>query len=196
MSQLSKNKKEQAIYNAAKELFWQLGFKKVVVEDICQKARVSRMTFYKYFKNKSDLALIILKDLFDEVLKKYDNLMACQKSFPEKLTKLFELKLEASKEISIRVIQELYNSDIPEIKDFLNDMLQQNNKRIINFIELGKKEGAINADLSTEFILYQIDNIYNQMHDEKLYKMFSSTKKLTESILDVFFFGIIKSKSA
>ena len=42
------------ILEAAKELFFKHGFKRISIEDICNKADVSRRTFYVYYENKAD----------------------------------------------------------------------------------------------------------------------------------------------
>jgi len=194
MSEIKRNKKFNDIYAAAKKLFWQYGIKKVTVEDICNEAKVSRMTFYKYFSNKIELVLVILGDLFDDATKKYDELFSNNDSFSEKLKKMLDLKIQLSNEFSMQVVQELYNSDIEEIKTFFEESMTASLAKTREFIELGKKEGAIKKDLPTEFIIYQIDMIYKQMQDESLYKMFKDTTELTQSILDIFFYGIINDK--
>ena len=52
--------KVSQIMLAAKDLFWKFGIRKVSIEEICSKANVSKVTFYKYFENKIDLAIFIL----------------------------------------------------------------------------------------------------------------------------------------
>ena len=47
-----KNIKYNQILTKGKELFWKYGIKRVAIEEICKQAHVSKMTFYKYFKNK------------------------------------------------------------------------------------------------------------------------------------------------
>ena len=54
-------KKEQDILIAGKKLFFKYGLKKVTIEEICAEANVSKMTFYKYFPNKTAL----VKKVFD-----------------------------------------------------------------------------------------------------------------------------------
>ena len=56
------NKKYKQIIATSKELFWKFGIKRVTVEEICSQAHVSKMTFYKFFPNKIELAKIILKN--------------------------------------------------------------------------------------------------------------------------------------
>ena len=48
--------KLQAILDAAKSLFWKHGIRRVTIEEICEVAGVSKMTYYKYFSNKTAIA--------------------------------------------------------------------------------------------------------------------------------------------
>lgn len=195
MSEIKRNKKFNDIYSAARKLFWKYGIKRVTVEDICIKANVSRMTFYKYFPNKTELFLTIMKDLFKKITEKFDELISKNEPFTQKLKALIQMKYEMANEFSLEMVQEIYNSDIKEINEFFQQMISANLQRTVEFIEMGKKEGAIKKELPTEFIMYQLDFIYKQMQDENLYKMFKDTKELTQSILDIFFYGIINDKN-
>jgi len=60
------NIKYQAIFKTGKVLFWKHGIKRVTIEEICTEADVSKMTFYKFFPNKIELA----KKLIQQILGK------------------------------------------------------------------------------------------------------------------------------
>ena len=49
-------KSSDALFEAAHELFYRYGIKKATVEDICSRANVSKMTFYRNFKDKNEMA--------------------------------------------------------------------------------------------------------------------------------------------
>ena len=66
------DQKLRDILLAAKELFWKFGFKRVSVEEVCKEAQVSKMTFYKHFKNKIELVKSLYKLVSDEAMKKYN----------------------------------------------------------------------------------------------------------------------------
>ena len=44
-----KSAKSKLIVETATDLFMRYGVKRVTVEEICQTAKISKMTFYKYF---------------------------------------------------------------------------------------------------------------------------------------------------
>ena len=84
--------KFKQIVNTAKELFYKFGIKRVSVEEICQTAQVSKMTFYKYFPNKIELSKHIFTELIEENEAKYDEIMASDLSFAEKT----DIKIDVS----------------------------------------------------------------------------------------------------
>ena len=68
MKNKNQNKSYQAILKAAKTLFWKYGVKRVSVEEVSKEAGVSKMTFYRHFKNKDEVALKIMLQIFEKGL--------------------------------------------------------------------------------------------------------------------------------
>ena len=79
------NKKYRDIMETATRLFWKHGLRRVTIEEICQEAKVSKMTFYKYFPSKTELAKEIMQKMFDENMKVFDELMLSDIPFEEKM---------------------------------------------------------------------------------------------------------------
>ena len=48
--------KHKKLIQTGKALFFKYGIKKVSVAEICKEAGVSKMTFYKHYANKGELA--------------------------------------------------------------------------------------------------------------------------------------------
>jgi AcrR family transcriptional regulator len=63
------------IIEAAQDLFWHYGIKKVTVEEISDQAGVSKMTFYRKFENKFELAKVVLEKVMTDGLEDYRNFM-------------------------------------------------------------------------------------------------------------------------
>lgn len=68
LSKKSKVNKEQAILDAASELFLQRGFKSVSIGEIMQEAACSRETIYRYFSGKEDIFANIISRQMDACL--------------------------------------------------------------------------------------------------------------------------------
>lgn len=96
-------KKQNDIFEAGKRLFYKYGIKKVTIEEICEEANASKMTFYKYFPNKVELAKTVIDDYYSSALERYENMMQSDIPVEEKVRKTFELKLEKRGEVGHRV---------------------------------------------------------------------------------------------
>ena len=68
-------KSKKLILKAAKKLFFESGLNKVTIEEICAESSVSKMTFYRNFKNKEEIARSILESVFEESNTQYKSIM-------------------------------------------------------------------------------------------------------------------------
>ena len=80
---LKRTKSVNAILKNGKDLFWKYGIRKVTVEDICKEAGVSKMTFYRSFENKYEVAKIILIELANDSYVIFSELFSREDPFPE-----------------------------------------------------------------------------------------------------------------
>ena len=87
------DQKLREILIAAKELFWKHGFKRITIEEICSAANVSKMTFYKHFKNKMELVKYLLNHIYEKGMKQYRDIMNSDIHFSEKVKKKLDLKM-------------------------------------------------------------------------------------------------------
>ncbi len=60
--------KHMAIMAAAKELFLKHGYAAISVDEIAQKASVSKRTIYDHFGNKQDLFTVVLQEHWSSIL--------------------------------------------------------------------------------------------------------------------------------
>ena len=183
--------KKSQILTAAQKLFWKYGIRKVTTEELCQEAGVSKMTFYKYFRNKIDLAVVIFESFANDMYARYDEMMSQDVPFSDKLEQLILLKLKAAEEMSLEFVRDVYSSDIQEIQEMMDQMLQRSLNMTEAFLEQGKKAGCIRRDLSNQFILFQLNQVVEMMRNDKLLTMFDDSRTLTRSLLDFFFYGIM-----
>lgn len=69
----------------SEKLFFKFGYRRVTIKDICEGASLSKMTFYRYYKNKEDVAKIVLKNIIDESNKKFESIMESDNPFINKI---------------------------------------------------------------------------------------------------------------
>jgi len=186
------SKSQIILLKTAKNLFWKHGIRRVTVEEICKEAGVSKMTFYRNFKNKDELVEVMIAQLQGEGLEAYYKIMNENLPFDEKIKQLIQFKYERSKGISKEFLKDIYQSDNPEMLKLLENAQQKAQKTIIKDFKKAQKEGTIRADLKMEFIIYMLNDINNKIMDPQLHKIYPSEEKLIMELTRFFFYGILK----
>ncbi|CDB31489.1 transcriptional regulator TetR family [Clostridium sp. CAG:575] len=152
-------KKEQII-QSARELFHQFGFKKVSMDEIAQKAGVTKKTIYMYFDSKEDL----LKYFIQEEIQNMEKIV---KTVEEKNLDFFETVNQAIYGLlEYRKHQDFLNVIAKEAEWLKNPVIVDNLKlideKIQNYIrkklEKAKENGYIDyPDLNiTTFLVYKM----------------------------------------
>lgn len=170
------------------------GIKRVTVEEICETAGVSKMTFYKHFKNKLDLALYILNKIFEEGIDRYKAIMDQNVPYSEKAREIIQLKLESTEDISKEMLKDFYDRSIPEVAELIQRITQQNIKLLYDDMIAAQKKGDIRKDINPQFIIYMIGQMQKMSTDENLLGMYESTQALASEFIKFFFYGILPRK--
>jgi AcrR family transcriptional regulator len=179
------SKKQQQIVDTARELFFRYGVKRVTVEEICQKAQVSKMTFYKYFANKTELAKHIILEMFREGWQKLDEVEALPIPFPEKLQKILDYKLDVTAQVSSDFIEEYLTMP------FFEHERQKWLARVMQFLTDAQQRGDIRCEIRPEFILVMADKIKEVNEDTRLKSLYPSSIELTRELWNFFYYGIV-----
>ncbi|NJN28170.1 MAG: TetR/AcrR family transcriptional regulator [Cyclobacteriaceae bacterium] len=188
------NKSHQAILLAAKNLFWKYGIKRVTVEEICKEAAVSKMTFYRLFANKTEVANAVLDLVITNNMEKYRNIMQQEIPFPQKIHQVVQLKYEGTLEMSDEFFSEVYQSDDLKLKDTLLAFQRKGLEAFLADCKKAQQEGWIKNDLKPEFILYILNKINEMLLDEKLLSMYRNTQEAIMALTNFFFYGITLPK--
>lgn len=183
-------KSQKAILESSKALFWKYGLKKVTVEEICEQAGVSKMTFYRRFVNKEHAAEEILEAILEDNLRRYSAIMDEKKPFPEKINEVLRLKHQESRNMSKEFINEILTEDGSALSELVQKHTLKSYKVMIADFEKAKKEGWVRKDLKPEFIMDMLGVIRNKMQDENFLKMFKSMDEAIMELSNFFFYGI------
>lgn len=192
---MAKSKKYQQIKETARNLFMRYGINRISVGEICQTAGVSKMTFYKYFENKIDLATFILEEIIHEGEERYRKIMSQEIPYSEKAEEIIRMKLEQSKDVSQEMLGDLMQSSIPEVAEFLQKKKEENLKLILDDLVSAQKKGEIRKDINLDFILYLLNRMQEMVVDERLLNLYKSTQALTVELTNFFFYGILTKKA-
>jgi AcrR family transcriptional regulator len=188
----SLNQKRKNILAEAKSLFWKYGFKRITVEEICAAAKVSKVTFYKFFANKMELIKTILEILTLESTNNYRAIMDSDIPFTEKITKQIEMKMEGTSDMSQEFVNDLMLHAEPEIMEFYSRITQETLKMVFNDYVEAQKKGEIRADIKPDFIIYYLNHIYEMLGDEKLIQMYENPNAMAMELIRFFFYGVVE----
>ena len=186
--------KREQLEITAKDLFWKHGFKKVSIDEICKKANVSRKTYYTFYENKNALVIYLYKKVVDEAYEIYEGVVESNMSFSEKLEKIFNYKLEFTKNISMEFIADFYNPDAGELTTLFNDTVERSMKFMRNFLNIAQKNGDVNQDLSLDYIMFMMQKAIDLCGTKELMAMFPDVNILTRQVTQSIIYGIMPVK--
>ncbi|MBI9071080.1 MAG: TetR/AcrR family transcriptional regulator [Melioribacteraceae bacterium] len=192
---LPENTKYEQLVNTSYNLFMRHGIKRISVEEICQEAGISKMTFYKYFKNKIELAKFVLNKIFNDQMKVYRNIMKEKTSFEKKIEKVILMKHESTEFISKEFFNDLTKNPIEEIAGLMKQFHEDSIKEIMNDLKKAQKKGELRKNIKPDFIFYFLNGIQLMAEDENLSKLYSTPNELIMELTNVFFYGILSNKN-
>jgi len=192
--ELAKNKKKQSILQASHDLFMRYGIKRVTVEEICETAGVSKMTFYKHFNNKLDLALFIINNIFEEGINRYKRIRDQDIPYSDKAKEIIKLKLESTEDISKEMLKDFYDRSMPEVTELIQKFSRENLKLLLDDMIAGQQKGDIRQDINPHFMIYMLGQMQKMSTDETLLSMYGSTQALASEFINFFFYGILPRK--
>ena len=191
--QKTTEKKKQAIIQAALHLFKEKGFKETSIKSIAEVARVSPVSIYNYFGSKDNLVALSVNDLFGEITQQAEDILNSNLDFYTKLNQAFSLCQEKMSQQISDYFQDKMVRD-PAFSSLLTKAITAKKRDIYRaYIKVGKEEGLIAADLSTELILNVMDalnSVGNQLvHSDNL-------EAEVEQIHQIFLYGIFGKKES
>ena len=189
--QKTTEKKKQAIIQAALQLFKEKGFKETSIKSIAEVAEVSPVSIYNYFGGKDNLVALCVNDLFEEITQQAENILNSDLDFKTKLDHAFALCQEKmSQQISDYFQDKMVEDSV--FSTLLTKAITAKKRDIYRaYIKLGKEEGLIAKDLSTELVLNVMDALNgmgNQLdHSDNL-------ETEVDQIHQIFLYGIFGKK--
>jgi AcrR family transcriptional regulator len=190
LSKLNLPRKQLQILKTGLDLFQRFGIKRVTIEEICQTANVSKMTFYKYFKNKNELVRFIWEKGVEQAVEKFEAIREMDIPFEKKLQLILELKEESTANISHQFALEYFYAS-PDLKDFFEKLARDSLTRFLEFLKAAQKKGEVRRDLKPEFLMAIINNIKFLVKDEALINSYPSYHDFVMEVNNFLFYGIL-----
>lgn len=191
MKDLASNKKYSAILDVSKKLFWKHGVKRVTIDEICHEAKTSKMTFYRFFANKTELAKVVIDRYYEESLTKFRAIIRADTSPAEKMQRIIGLKLEGSNDISNEFIHDLLSINNPELSSYFSEKLRYISNEGIREFKNGQEEGWIRKDLNVEFMFFYYTRSAAFMAEPEMLAHFGSAKEMILEMSNLIIYGIV-----
>jgi AcrR family transcriptional regulator len=158
------------------ELLEEKDFSEITVQNILDRAMINRKTFYRYYKDKYDLAQQIIASFTDELIARFmERQLKSYTSTLELAERTYQILQEKRKEILA-----LWNIRVNEINfyDTLLGILQEQYEKVLHDPDEGKNIFSaylaatlmlhamkymldINADFTPEYMMSCLKNVYN-----------------------------------
>lgn len=184
------SKKYQKILATARDLFWKHGFKRITIEELCETADVSKMTFYKFFPNKIELAKAVFDHEVQEGLKTFKNIVMENIPAPEKIRRIVEMKAKGTNNISKEFLQDFYSDRELGLKDYIEKRTREAWAEILKDFRRAQEMGWFRNNMKPELLYYISQKMGELVTDENLLKLYNSPQELVLELTNLMAYGI------
>lgn len=193
MEKKKRNKSQEAILQAGKTLFWKYGVKRVSVEEISKEAGISKMTFYRHFKNKTEVIEKIMKSLFEWGLEEYRSVMRQEIPFAQKIEQIILKKFENTQDVSQEFIKDMYINGNEDMQKMITEYTVTTLNEFKNDLIEAQKKGWIRKDIKIELIMKMRDIMTGAMQDDALMALYQNPQEAIVEITRFFFYGMMNT---
>jgi len=185
-------KKQQLLIESATELFTRHGMRRVTVEEICKNAGISKMTFYKYFSDKNDIARAVLDALINAGLKMYYEMIAEPITFAQKMEKILMLSTSQIHAFGAAFLDDLMNPKSALHADFL-DQQKKVLELSIEFLAQAQKDGLIHSEIKMPVMMFMLSRLSELLNHPEFVKIVPDIEARAHELSALFFHGFART---
>lgn len=178
--------KHKRLLEVSRELFFKYGVKRVTVEEICEKADVSKMTFYKYFTDKMQLAISIRDELLEQGFSKYEEINGLDISYPEKIDLITQWRIDFFSKMTPEFIEEMLD---------IEDTVKKMKVLYLRNINDAQEKGEIRKEISPELIWLVTEKLNELVKDGSWKEIFTDYKNFQKQLRTMYFYGLLEDTS-
>lgn len=186
------NQTRQAIIQASESLFSQYGWQRISIGDICAEANISRVSFYRYFKNKIELLKEIISLQQLNVKKRYTEILRDTTNIEDLITSIFTYQEEALKQFfTAPVLKDFDQNKNEELETFIQQERHQKYIFMNHFFEELQHKKIIDANFPVALIHNYLRTMDELMFNEAIQNIYLDDKKeMRQDILKLIMFGL------
>ena len=167
----------------------QFGYKRVTVEEICREAKVSKVTFYKYYTNK----FAVLEDYLETRLhlgwETFDRVRAADAPLQEKMQAIIAMKESAVSTFTPTFLHSLQTSD-PEVQELMSRWTEMSMTAMKQFFIDGQTSGEIHPEYNVDFLLHVWTVLGVDARSEEITRLYGDDfVKLSKDFMNFLFYG-------
>lgn len=191
-----KNPMVDRLMASAKDLFFKFGIRRVSVTEICREAGVSKMSFYRHFKDKEDIAIKVLEMFFDMRINIFESVLQENIAFENKLRKIADIKSAQLKITSNELVRDIVAQRESSLGKVLMDLKDRQVRRTREMFVSFQSEGHIRKDIKVDLIMYILEHLWGAVQDEKLLAVYDDKSQLLKEMFRAIYYGILPPGSA
>ncbi|HEX2976257.1 MAG TPA: TetR/AcrR family transcriptional regulator [Bacteroidales bacterium] len=178
------------LFKAGRKLFWKYGFRRVSVDEICREAGVSKMTFYRAFEDKQDLAKTIFRKVAEEGVKQFIEILDSDTPPSEKLKLILQMKAEGTNDISNEFITDFYRSTDTGLPEFVRTVTKESWNNVISGFRRAQESGWMRKDFKPEFLFHISQQLVGMVSDKELLMLYRNQQELIMEFANFITYGI------
>jgi AcrR family transcriptional regulator len=185
-------KTRRMIIDNARRIFFERGFRDVSVEELCKIIGISKVTFYRYFENRDELAETVFDELYAEVFPIIDAILNSDNSIEEVLETYYVVAIEfASSKISIQMM-----ADIEILMPQKYETLRKYEfDQMIKLLKRGQDEGLVRQSIDPEVVIRLIEELFGSVYKHSFLIANNFTvNQVGSTIKDIMLYGLLGQK--
>ncbi len=181
------------LMHTAKELFWKYGFKRVSIEEICEKSGVSKMTFYRHFANKTEIAKAVFDEEVQHGVNAFRNIIHTTKfTTDQKMKMIISLKMNGSYDISKEFLQDFYSNPELGLKEYIEERTRAVWGEMLEDFRKAQRKGVFRKDFKPELFFHLSQKMADLINDKSMLELYESPQALMVELTNMMLYGIVE----
>lgn len=188
---------QEQLMNAVRDLIFRerKEFNDITIMDICRKAKISRRTFYRYYKNKTELIYAMsVHDLngFEEII---DHIIGGEGSAIDKLRKIQNQLMKTFFEDFTEIVISHFETEAPELWEMNRKRYSDIIRKITTVVKQGIQDGVFKDDIDPNMVLYLLYCCSESGGSISMIPDFTlSRSQMINEVFNILLYGIVRQE--